>query len=114
LSESSEGSRVHLLRLVRWYDAKLTVLHVAPTFDPVDARGVPATASHYEPRDPAQSVLFQVVRDQFETFRAQTASLREGEGPPRFVEREFREFLTCGCLAAGFALWPGAASDTSL
>ena len=22
---------------------------------------------------------------------------------PRFVEREFREFLTCGCLAAGFA-----------
>ena len=76
--------------------------------------GVPATASHYEPRDPAQSVLFQVVRDHFETFRAQTASLREGEGPPRFVEREFREFLTCGCLAAGFALWPGAASDTSL
>ncbi len=39
----------------------------------------------------------------FETFRAQAASLRDGEGLPRFVEREFREFLTCGCLAAGFA-----------
>jgi hypothetical protein len=57
----------------------------------------------YEPRDPAQSVLYHVVRDHFETFRAQAASLRDGEGLPRFVEREFREFLTCGCLAAGFA-----------
>ena len=63
---------------------------------------MPATAS-YEPRDPAQSILFQVVRDHFETFRLQAASLRDGEGLPRFVEREFREFLTCGCLAAGFA-----------
>jgi transposase-like zinc-binding protein len=33
----------------------------------------------------------------------QAASLRDGEGLPGFVEREFREFLTCGCLAAGFA-----------
>jgi Putative transposase/Transposase zinc-binding domain len=57
----------------------------------------------YKPRDPAQSVLSQLVRDHFETFRAQAASLRDGEGLPRFVEREFREFLTCGCLAAGFA-----------
>jgi len=64
---------------------------------------VPEATGTYEPRDPAQSVLFQVVRDHFETFRAQAASLRDGEGLPRFVEREFREFLTCGCLAAGFA-----------
>ena len=61
------------------------------------------TSSQYEPRDPTQNVLFQVVRDHFETFRGQAASLRDGEGLPRFVEREFREFLTCGCLAAGFA-----------
>ena len=33
----------------------------------------------------------------------EAGSLRDGEGLPRFVEREFREFLTCGCLAAGFA-----------
>jgi hypothetical protein len=57
----------------------------------------------YQPRDPAQSVLYHLVRDHFETFRSQAASLRDGEGLPRFVEREFREFLTCGCLAAGFA-----------
>jgi hypothetical protein len=61
----------------------------------------PSTA--YEPRDPTSTVLYGIVRDHFETFRAQAASLREGEGLPRFVEREFREFLTCGCLAAGFA-----------
>jgi hypothetical protein len=64
---------------------------------------VPEGADTYEPRDPVQSVLYHVVQDHFETFRAQAASLRDGEGLPQFVEREFREFLTCGCLAAGFA-----------
>ena len=29
--------------------------------------------------------------------------MRDGQGLPRFVEQEFRDFLTCGCLAAGFA-----------
>ena len=64
---------------------------------------VPGPSGGYEPRDPTHSVLYDVVRDHFESFRAQAASLRDGEGLPRFVEREFREFLTCGCLAAGFA-----------
>lgn len=57
----------------------------------------------YQPRTPAQGVLYQVVRDHFETFRAQAAGLRDGEGLPRFVEQEFRDFLRCGCLAGGFA-----------
>jgi len=56
----------------------------------------------YRPRDPA-SVLDQVVRDHFETFRAHAAGLREGEGLPGFVDQEFREFLRCGWLAGGFA-----------
>jgi hypothetical protein len=60
-------------------------------------------SSTYEPRRPGDSVLYQVVRDHFETFRAQAASLRDGDGLPRFVEREFREFLRCGWLAGGFA-----------
>ena len=34
---------------------------------------------------------------------AETSRARLGEGLPAFVEREFREFLTWGCLAAGFA-----------
>jgi len=50
-----------------------------------------------------QGALHQLVRDHFETFRVQAAGLRDGQGLPRFVEQEFRDFLTCGCLAAGFA-----------
>jgi hypothetical protein len=52
---------------------------------------------------PSQGVVYQVVRDHFETFRAQAAGLRDGEGLPRFVEQKFRELLRCGCLAGGFA-----------
>ena len=32
----------------------------------------------YAPRDPAASVLYQVVRDYYETFRAEAARLRKG------------------------------------
>jgi hypothetical protein len=51
----------------------------------------------------SQGVVCQVVRDHFDTFRAQAAGLRDGEGLPRFVEQEFRALLRCGCLAGGFA-----------
>jgi hypothetical protein len=61
----------------------------------------PSTA--YEPRSPAQGVLYHIVHDHFETFRAQATSVRDGEGLPRFVEHEFRGFLRCGWLAGGFA-----------
>ena len=57
----------------------------------------------YRPRDPAASVLYQVVRDHVETFLAHAASLRDGEGLPRFVDDELRAFLRCGFLAGGFA-----------
>jgi hypothetical protein len=61
----------------------------------------PSTA--YEPRSPAQGVLYHIVHDHFETVRAQATSVRDGEGLPRFVEHEFRGFLRCGWLAGGFA-----------
>jgi hypothetical protein len=32
-------------------------------------------------------------------MRWHAASLRDGDGLPRFVEQEFRDFLRCGCLA---------------
>jgi hypothetical protein len=35
--------------------------------------------------------------------------LRDGEGLPRFVEQEFRDFLRCGGLAGGFARFRCAA-----
>ena len=52
----------------------------------------------YEPRRPEQQVLHQIVLERFETFRTQAAGLRDGEGLPRFVEQEFRDFLRRGCL----------------
>jgi Putative transposase/Transposase zinc-binding domain len=64
---------------------------------------VAAPSTSYEPRCPGQGALYQVVRDHFETFRAEAASLRDGEGLPGFVEQEFRDFLRCGWLAGGFA-----------
>ena len=60
-------------------------------------------SSEYRPRSPADVVLYQIVRDHFETFRAQAATLRDGEGLPPFVEHAFRRFLRCGFLAGGFA-----------
>jgi hypothetical protein len=65
--------------------------------------GVGRTSEAYEPRDPAASALYQVVREHVETFRVQAARLRDGEGLPRFVDDEFRAFLNCGFLAGGFA-----------
>ncbi|MBK9239267.1 MAG: transposase zinc-binding domain-containing protein [Acidobacteria bacterium] len=50
-----------------------------------------------------RAVGVPVVRDHYETLRAQAAGRRDGHGLPRFVERAFEDFLSCGCLAAGFA-----------
>jgi hypothetical protein len=47
--------------------------------------------------------MHRIVAEHFEAVRREAASLRNGEGLPRFVEQEFRSFLTCGCLARGFA-----------
>ena len=60
-------------------------------------------SARYEPRRPAEGVRHQIVLQHFETFRAQAGALRDGEGLPRFVEQEFRDFLRCGWLAGGFA-----------
>jgi hypothetical protein len=49
------------------------------------------------------------VRDHIETFRVQSASLRDGEGLPRFVDDEFQAYLRCGWLAGGFARFRCAA-----
>jgi Transposase zinc-binding domain len=65
--------------------------------------GVGRPSATYEPRRAADSVLYQVVRDHYETFVAQTAAFRDGEGLPTFIDEEFRGFLRCGWLAGGFA-----------
>jgi hypothetical protein len=57
----------------------------------------------YVRRQPEQTVLHRVIREHLETFLAEARQRGGGEGLPRFVERELREFLTCGVMARGFA-----------
>jgi hypothetical protein len=54
-------------------------------------------------RHPEDRVLHQLVREHLETFLAEVRARNGGDGLPRFVERELREFLSCGVLAGGFA-----------
>src|SRR5437016_7656649 len=48
-------------------------------------------------------ILHGLVRDHLETFLRDAAERTDGTGVPHFVEKELREFLTCGVLARGFA-----------
>src|SRR5205809_4193190 len=57
----------------------------------------------YEPRSTAGTVLHQVVRRHLERFLAETTAATDGVGVPRFIEREFRDFLGYGVLGRGFA-----------
>jgi hypothetical protein len=65
--------------------------------------GLGRARSTYVRRRPEETVLHQVVREHLETFLAEARLRGGGEGLPRFVERELRDFLTCGVLAEGFA-----------
>jgi hypothetical protein len=54
----------------------------------------------YLRRRPEESVLYNVVQGELETFLARARS--RDRPVPRFVERELRGFLGCGILAHGF------------
>ncbi len=62
---------------------------------------LPATG--YRPRDAERGVLYAVVADHLEAFLESAAHHGDGAQFPAFVEQEFRDFLTCGVLAHGFA-----------
>jgi len=57
----------------------------------------------YRPRDAEHTVLHQVVATHLEAFLRTVAEAGDGAGLPQFVEREFREFLTCGVFEHGAA-----------
>jgi len=57
----------------------------------------------YRPRDAKHAVLHQVVAEHLEVFLRTVAKAGDGAGLPQFVEREFREFLTCGVFEHGVA-----------
>jgi hypothetical protein len=55
-------------------------------------------------REPERTVLHALVRDNLETFLAESqARSSDGTGWPSFIESEFRRYLDCGILANGFA-----------
>jgi hypothetical protein len=62
-----------------------------------------ATTATYQPRQPADTVLYRTVEAHLRTFLAHTAGDAERSGLPVFVKREFEAYLRCGILAHGFA-----------
>lgn len=62
-----------------------------------------SSAPAYRPRQPSQSALFQLVRENLETFLEDgRRRSTHGFGYPRYVEQTFRRFITCGQWGAGF------------
>ncbi len=61
---------------------------------------MPMGTFEYIPRKPEETVLYQVIAEQLETFL--TRQQDRDRQVPRFVEREFRDYLTCGIPAHGF------------
>ncbi|MBM2849512.1 MAG: hypothetical protein HW418_2454 [Anaerolineales bacterium] len=59
--------------------------------------------AEYRPRTAEASVLHLIIRQHLEDFLSAAADRADGAGLPEFITREFREFLTCGVLAHGFA-----------
>ena len=57
----------------------------------------------YQPRDAERGVLYRVIEAHLDAFLDAAAHHAEGARLPMFVEQEFRDFLTCGVLAHGFA-----------
>jgi hypothetical protein len=57
----------------------------------------------YRARDAEHTVLHQVIAEHLEGFLRTVAEAGDGVGLPQFVEREFREFLTCGVVEHGVA-----------
>ena len=57
-------------------------------------------AFDYTPRKPEETVLHGVIAEQLETFLARRRE--QDRAVPAFVEREFRNYLTCGIAEFGF------------
>jgi hypothetical protein len=62
----------------------------------------PGACAVYRRRRPEHTLLYRTVQGHLETYLA-LAQDGQGEGVPRYVEREFRRYLECGILAHGFA-----------
>lgn len=61
------------------------------------------SAGDYRPRNAEHTVLYRVVDEHPDAFLEMARHHGDGASLPAFVEQEFRDFLTCGVLAHGFA-----------
>jgi len=61
------------------------------------------SAADYRPRDAEHAVLYRVIDEHLDAFLETAKRHADGSPLPEFVEQEFRDFLTCGVLAHGFA-----------
>ena len=59
-----------------------------------------AGASGYVRRRPENTLLYRLVEQHYRAFEARLAA--EGGALPRYVAREFEDFLACGRLEHGF------------
>src|SRR5882672_4605903 len=57
----------------------------------------------YRPHDAEHAVLYRVIDEHLDAFLETARRHADGARLPAFVEQEFRDFLTCGVLAHGFA-----------
>jgi len=64
-------------------------------------RPVASLAPAYTPRRPTETVLYQLVRQNLESFLAYAREHYDG-GLPRYVEKELRSYLSCGVFSEGF------------
>jgi hypothetical protein len=57
----------------------------------------------YRPPEAEHAVLYRVIDEHLDAFLETARRHADGVRLPAFVEQEFRDFLTCGVLAHGFA-----------
>ncbi len=91
LSDASVRPLAYAAAFARWYEARLTVLHVVPTFDPMQVRsgslGDPVRIVHPMPREQVLDELRRAL-DAIETATLDvTLAAEAGDAVPTIVDR---------------------------
>ena len=77
-SESSVRALAYAAALARWYDAQLTVLHVVPTFEPMQVRGDLGEPVRVVTPMPREQVLEEMSRSLNLAALSHSGDLRRG------------------------------------
>src|SRR5215510_14197127 len=75
-----------------------------------------ASPPAYVPRDPSQTLLYQVVADHLETFLASLDAAPDAKGFPAYVQRAFYDYLSAASsrmVSSGWAVTPATRSCCS-